>query len=258
MSRAPNRENIAAFCNENLSHLADNLTTLTIADPSRLKIPFGSKGKLSGRQQVAWPVISPLISPEDCQPPLKCAAPLQPKSAKQSPAPEIVLEISTPKEPSSLCMLGWLIPAGYALFGMALALCNLLTLSSSRMVCSALCPLPMACLALQALSFDSWCSLLAILCASLIPLECAAWNQYAVIPYCIVLAITVTFAAQRRGVVVWVSFTGLFLTLGLALPIPALGLDPRWGVTLSLFFMCLLFTVTSFSVTKVTYKLKYA
>ena len=148
-------------------------------------------------------------------------------------------------------------PLGYALFGVALALCNLLTLSSSRLVCSALCPIPMACLVLQALSFDSRLAVSAVLCTLLIPLECAVWNQYAVIPYCVVLALTVTLATPKKGVVVWASFTGLVLTLGLALPIQALGLDPKWGVTLALFFMCLLCVVTSLSVTRIAYKLKY-
>jgi len=249
MSRPPSRENIAAFCSENLSHLAD-ISNMTISDPNRLKIPFGSKGKLSGRQQVSWPVVGP---PEEDKkaPILKSGQTLQ----KQSSQTEVVLEISNPSEQQTE-VSGWCIPVGYAVFGMALALCNLLTLTWSRLVCSALSPLPMACLIGQALSFDSRYAIFVVLCAWLIPLECAVWNPYAVIPFCIVLACAIVLAVQRRGPLVWMSFVGLTLSLGLALPIPALGLDPRWGVTLLIFFLCLLCTVTSLA-PRMTYKIKY-
>ena len=258
MSRTPNRENIAAFCSENLSTLADNLTSLTIADPTRLKIPFGSKGKLSGRQQVAWPVVAPLY--EDHHDGGRKTPITKPSPSQHPSSTEVVLEVCSERQERSdnhqTGVPGWFIPVGYIVFGLTLALCNLLTLSWSRLVCSSLSPLPMACLTAQALSYDSRLAILVFAFSWLIPLECVAWNQYAVIPYCIVLAGTLIVAAPRRGLFTWLSFFGVFLSLCLSLPVHTF--DPKWGVTLSLFFMCLLCTVTSLSnYTRVTYRLKY-
>ena len=232
MSR--HNKEISAFCSENLN-LA-SLSNLTISDPSRLKIPFGSKGKFSGRQ-ASWPVIQ---DPE--QPPHNTHI-------------EAVIDIpAVQEEPPHTRVRGWWLPLGYIIFGMSLALCNLLTVPHCQLVCSFLSPLPLICLLGQAMSVQTpWHSLPVTLCAFLIPLECSLWNLYCILPFSLCLACAVTLASPRRGVVTWILLAGVILSLCLALPIPTLNISPRWGVTISLFFLCLLCAVTSLQAIKVTF-----
>ena len=242
MSRG-NKE-ISAFCGENLSSLA-SLTNLTISDPNRLKIPFGGKGKFSGRQ-ASWPVISDQESNNN-------------STVIQTPSvnlvnQDVVLEISKPNIPIHTKIRGFFIPIGYICFGICLAFCNLMAIQSCQLVCSLLCPFPMTCLMAHAISGCKFQhTLLIMACAFFVPLECALWNVNSTVPFILILAASVTWAAHKKGATIWILMVCVILSLCLVIPIPNLNLDPKWGITVSLFFLCILCAFTSLSSLKVTY-----
>ena len=73
------------------------------------------------------------------------------------------------------------------------------------------------------------------------------------VPFALCLALALAYTSPKRNFMVWTLSLGVILSLCLALPVPALSLPPRYGVTVSLFFLCLLCAVTSLPTVKVTY-----
>ena len=222
MSRSPIHGDIISFCTKG----AD-------LDVGRLRINLGGKPKLSAKAG-AWPVVEQAGGSSPQQPPA-------PQASK-----DVVVEMSVPKQEGD-GLQGWVVTAGYSLFGMALALCNLLSVPSAGQVCSAVCPLPMCCLMAQGLAVAAFgqrvlgVSLFA--CAWALPLVCAAWSLLLATPLVLFLA----------GVQAWVAWHwagclccgGLCASLALAFLGPAYGVEPRWGTTVALFFLVVLCVMAS-------------
>ena len=198
-------------------------------DPSRMRISLGkAKPSLQPKQ---WPTV-------------------------EAPPKEVVVEMSAPREEEGL--QGWAIPAGYTLFGMALAVCNLLSLPVASQVCSAACPLPVCCLLAHGLALAAFgqrgLGLCLALAAWLLPLVCSLWS----LAYAAPLAV---FLAGVQAAVAWhwaggLCLLGLAGSLALAFLGPAHGLEARWGTTLALFFLIVLCVLASLRLTRAAFRVK--
>ena len=206
---------------------------ITISDPSRLRINFGgSKGANNNR--VVWPTVEPLQVTKEC---------------KESE--EVVLDVSSVigrktevpacKRPGlQLELPSWVLALGYALFGIALAVGNAVPLQVSGRVCAAACPLPLVCLLLQAATSPLFPGLVLLACALLLPAVCALESLPIAVGGAglLLLSIGALTRCQRRGVLVYVSFAGAVLSLGLPL------LEARMGLSTASFFLCVLCAVS--------------
>lgn len=147
---------------------------------------------------------------------------------------------------------GWTLSVGYTIFGLALAFCNLVSSAYTSQVCTAMSPIPMACLFLQALfCMDQgsvhgaykrsttapgvWCL---VVSALLIPTACVSWNVYFSVSLILALSLSVVACQKYRGIFLWACLSGLCLALVVATPTPAVIFpDPKWGMTVALFFL---------------------
>ena len=255
------------------SHLRKGMDSLTIADPGRLRVPFGGVYGGAGlvsktpRRQ-SWMTVSsgdiprerPDLDPETAG--IVTETPKQPPTSQTIPlSSHAVLAVdATGRSYRFLEIHGCFLAAGYAVFGLGLALCNLLAPQHTSKVCTAVSPLPFLCLLLQALSFidlkreqcDSqenqsrpgrlWplgpgCL---ILSACALPSACIFWSLSTAIPLVLVLSISVFYCMRRRGVLACASLSSVCLSLIVALPAPIQILEPMWGMTVGLFFVCVL------------------
>ena len=175
---------------------------------------------------------------------------------------EVVLEMQThPKQqPESAPegLQGWAIALGYVVFGVSMALANLLTLPQG-LACSLACPLPMLCLWAQAFvvaGLDRRRPLLALalaLCAWPLPIACSRWSV--AWPLVLSLAGLQALACRHWGGAVCFVLTGASLCLALSPPIQ--GLEPKWGVTLALFFLVGGCAMASLSGGRVVFRVRY-
>ena len=219
MSRSPINGDVITF--------SKGMESLTGIDAGRLRVSFGSKPRLSAKPS-AWPVVEEPIPPP-CQ-------------------KEVVLEMqgAQPRvEPEGL--QGWAVAGGYVAFGMGMALTNLLSLSYGSQVCSALAPLPMACLLAQAVSAVGLdrrplCAGGLVLSAWCLPLVCARWTLAWFAPLAIVLAGAQACLGGWAGLLAGLGALG---SLGLELLGPYQGVDARWGATLACFCLVVLCAVTA-------------
>lgn len=238
MSRSPINGDVIAFCGKGM----ENLTSI---DPGRLRIQIGSKPRMSAKPS-AWPVVE-----EPAQ-----AAPAPP------PGREVVLEMqplpASRQEPPE-GVHGWVLALGYALFGVAMALSNLLTLPNLGLVCSLACPLPMLSLWAQAsvvAGLDRRPLLGAALacCALPLPFACSQWSLVWGGPLIVLLAGLQALACRGWGGAVCFVFSVASLCLALS---PTGGLEPKWGVTLSLFFLVGGCVLASLGAGRVVFRFRY-
>ena len=185
---------------------------------------------------------------------------LKPKPKPPWPAcpepKEVVVEMSAPREEEGL--QGWAIPAGYALFGFALALTNLLSVPVASQLCSALCPLPVCCLLGHGLALAAFGQRALGVCLAIaawvLPLVCAQWSLTLAIPLAVFLAGVQLLVAWHWGVVP--CFVGLLCSVVLTVVGPAQGVEARWGVTLTLFFLILLCVLASLRFARAAFRVK--
>ena len=240
MSRSPINGDVIAFCGKGME-------SLTSIDASRLRIQIGSKPRMSAKP-TAWPVVE---------------EPAQAAPAPQPQIREVVLEM----QPLPACrqeptegLHGWAIALGYVLFGLPMALSNLLTLPNLGLVCSVACPLPMLSLWAQAVvvaGLDRRRPLLgfALACCALpLPFMCSQWSLVWGAPLILLLAGLQALACRHWGGAVCFLFS--FASLCLAL-FPMGGLEPKWGVTLSLFFLVGGCVLASLSAGRVVFRVRY-
>lgn len=232
MSRSPIQGDIISFCSKGAE-----------LDASRLRLNLGGKPKLSTKP-AAWPVVEPTPSPPPPAPPNK----------------DVVVEMSVPRQEGE-GLQGWVVTAGYSFFGMALALCNLLSISSAGRVCSAFCPLPMCCLMTQGLAVAAFgqrvLGLCLLACAWALPLVCSTWSLVLAAPLVLFLAGVQAWVAWHWAG--WVCGAGLCASLALALVGPSYGVESRWGTTVALFclvVLCVLASLGRLGVAKAAFKVK--
>ena len=165
---------------------------------------------------------------------------------KQRPSPELSLQLNLQKSETCWEVPGWQLAVGYSLFGLGLALCNLLAPQHASKVCTAASPVPILCLLLQALTSRQdttqtvWIQCGLVLSACALPSACVFWSLHLAIPLVLVLSFSVFQCLRHRDVLACTCLTGVCLALLLALPMPILILESKWGMTVAMFFACVL------------------
>ena len=162
---------------------------------------------------------------------------------------------------------GWMIPAGFSIFGIALALSNLIIPNHTGHICVILSPLPMLCLIFYAFLLPSWINVSLLVCAWLIPVACSCWHMTLSAMFSIILGCLMALSAGRA--LGWIFLVMLFISTSLLFPkeffnnfefatdsqfskFPII----KWGVTLcffSLLALCIFATSTRW---RVVYKFK--
>jgi hypothetical protein len=262
MSRKPINEEIYSLG----SHLRKGMDSLVVLEPGRLKVPFGGGGNRTQRKQ-SWMTVT--------------CVPEQPEGGSVEPVGlafhEVVLDVPKQKpEPSiarnseiELEVPGWSLAVGYSIFGLCLALCNLFAPQLTGRVCTSVSPIPCLCLLLQFLACqDHICCELGrgvclvsgaglVLSALLLPSICAFWSPGLAIPFVLVLSASVFNCLRRRDVLSWICLAGVCLALLFAAPLPfPRVLDPVWGVTVAVFFACVLCFLAGLGVGRVGLRVK--
>ena len=213
---------------DSTNHVMD---TMTILDPSRLRIPFGKCAKASLASEASEPYEDVEGSDNVL---VDVAGLLKPASAvpKESRKVGVQFEVQA-----------WALSLGYALFAFALALGTLLTTQFSGRVCVGMCPLPLVCFLLQAATSPPSAGMALVVCALLLPAVCSFESIMLAACFMLVLAFAMLMhCRQRRGVLVYVFFTGTVFSVLLTLPFPSL--EPRWGMATGVFFLSLLCAVS--------------
>jgi hypothetical protein len=163
MSRAPINEEISNLG----SQLRKGMDSLTILDPGRLRVPFGKTNKIRSK---SWMTVPPndatetvvVIPPEQSQP----FQQTQMGFSETNETNETHWEVP-----------GWVLVVGYSIFGLGLALCNLLIPQHTGKVCTATSPVPFLCLLLQALACKKrWMGGGLLLAALSLPSACVFWS----------------------------------------------------------------------------------
>jgi hypothetical protein len=183
---------------------------------------------------------------------------------KQSRAIQPIQQIQPISEPTGIEVSGWLLAVGYAIFGLSLGLSNLLTPQHTSKVCTGMSPIPLFCLLLQALVcmdidkreirfIGPGCL---IISASIIPAACIIWSLYLAVPLMLMLSLSVFYCMLYRAVLPCVCLAGVCLSLLLALPVPIQILEPRWGMTVGIFFLCILCFLAGLGVPRVGIQIK--
>ena len=217
---------------------AGTMESLTILDPSRLRMPFGKHGHNNNNNNrvtsiTHWPTVDavePIEEPKYEEVMLDISSVIT-KQAKK--------DITKPVKVEPLVQFEWwALALAYILFLLALALCNLFTLQqTSGRICVGMCPLPMVSLSLQAATALSLpVGLMLLLCAVLLPLTCALGNLHLTAGYIVILALSMLAYIRQRGLVAYVCSAGAVLSLGQTV----LAQDPQWGVSVSVFFLGIL------------------
>jgi hypothetical protein len=213
------------------THLRKGMDSMTILDPGKLRVPFG--GNKTPRKQ-NWMNV-------DSDTPI--------------PSVEAVIEVPKPKtqEESSIEVPGWVLAAGFTLFAMCLALCNLLAPQYAGRVCTTASPIPVLCLLLLSLHRQVGAPGV-VISALLLPSVCVWWNLYLSIPFVLLLSVSAFACIRQRDILAWVCLFGACLALLLALPVQLL--EPKWGLTVAIFFSCVLCFLSGLGVGRVGLTIK--
>jgi hypothetical protein len=238
---------------------------LSKIDTSSLILSFAKPGAQT-RQTVLG------VKPQHSAPPPPVPPPAQrTRSARaDSDAPlskdpglrEITIDVRTRCDPApspmdtqlQLEVPALLVPAGYAFLALCLALSNLLNPVSTNGVCVLFTPIPMVCLAIHALNVPLSIGVPLLICAWFIPFVCSSWR----LSFCLIffVCLGVLVGAGTRRVSVSVCLVLLLLSMPLAFNPQWTGLESRWGVTLSGFFLALECVLASFGSGRVVYRIK--
>jgi hypothetical protein len=224
------------------------LEILTI-DASKLKMPF--------RSRVAPVVESPLASLNKL---------VEAEKHEWAPAAEgkftnievrVEAVVSQAGDMSRVWEIsGWLVPSGYSIFGMALALSNLLLPQAAGATCVGVSPILMFCLVAHATMVASWAGLGLILCAWALPGVCTAWQLQAGVFYVCMLGILVAASSPQARVVTWSCLVCLIISLGFTVFLAFKEVDQRWGMTVAGFFLVVMCVAATRYMGRVVYKVK--
>ena len=274
------------------------MDSLTIVDPGRLRVPFGGGCKTPRKQ--SWMTVSVPAGMEpydgDGSVSASCVSAVHSLNCNQnypreSNMQDAVVDISrqsgiklsidslmhqntghnlSGRQPLEHHweIKGWVLSVGHSVFGLALALCNLISSAYTSRVCTAMSPIPMACLLLQALFcmdhgmrqrnvffLEVWSLMISAL---ILPAACVLWNLYISIPLILLLSLSVVSCLRQRGVLVWVCVSGVCLSLVVATPTPAVNfIEPKWGMTVALFFLGVLCFMAGISYGSMEIKIRY-
>lgn len=247
MSRNPINEEIFTIG----THLRKGMDSLTILEPGKLRVPFGGGGKTPRKQ--SWMNVEQDFQCADCPSEAAIEVPKLPRPPEPTPT-DRCLEVP-----------GWVLASGYAFFGLGLGLCNLLTPQHASRVCTASSPVPLLCLLFQSLAClehrQRYELVLGsaglILSACALPSACVFWSLHLSIPLVLVLVASVFCCMRRRDIVAWICLCGACLALLFALPVPMQLLDPKWGMTVSIFFACALCFLAGLGMGRVGFLIKF-
>ena len=250
MSRpGPNDDAIVGFC---AGYSAADLANI---DASALTLPFGKPRGRAAPVQLAAPAPPPA-------PPVRPRPGRGEHDPKEAGLKEITIDVRArcdPRPPPSESQLqleipALLVPGGYALFALALGLANLLHPTSASGVCVLSSPAPMACLAIHALGVPTTVGVGLLVCAWFVPFVCSFWR----LPLCLIffVCLGVLVGAGTRRVAVSACLLLLLLSMPLAFNPQWTGLESRWGVTLSGFFLATECVLASFGSGRVVYRIK--
>ena len=254
MSRNPiNGESLGSHLRKGM----ENMTTLTIVDPGKLRVPFGGVGGSRTPRKPSW--MTTVVSDSSlCQ--TEANGPCETLDMP-TPPPHTVKQPRTETE-GAWEVHGWALSSGYSLFGLSLALCNILAQHHASRVCTAMSPVPSLCLLLQSLSVVK-CSRHAalgsvglLLAACVLPSACVFWSLYLAIPLILVSAFSAFCCVRNMDAVAWICLCGACLASLLALPAPMQLLEPRWGATVAIFCACVLCFIAGLGVGRVSFIIK--
>ena len=230
--------------------------------------PTSSGPTSSGPTSSGWPdevveipmqsraVMPNLLNPTNLLSPLGLLGPSSPLNQSSLLGPSSLLNQSSSQHTEvtgkgeGYDVHGWVLAVGYSIFGLSLALGNLLAPQHTSKVCVAVSPIPFLCLLLQALACmerdrrDIKHGLRTLgpsglmLSASALPSACVLWSVYLAIPLVLALSLSVFVCMRHRDTPASVCLAGVFLSLLMALPAPAEILGSLWGMTVAIFFVC--------------------
>ena len=212
------------------------MDSISILDPSRLRIPIPGRGGEKRGTNSSWPVVPALTEEVVCDE-VRLDIPVIGKGKL-----DLKKDNAIKAEGASLQLDTLALGLAYAIFGVSLALCNLLEVQSSgRTCCAALSPLPVLCLALQAATAPSRADAVALLvCALCLPCTCLLGNLPLTAAFIICMALALLVYTRRKGLLAYVCCVGAVLSLGQT----AVAMEPMWGISISLFFLGLLCVVS--------------
>ncbi len=243
MSRAP--------INAAVSEIGRQMDMMTI-DPNCLRIPYKNK-KSTCPPVNNYPVIS-LVSEKN-----------EHSNNIGQPSGEITVEIRRTESPIAdfpekaiLSISGCFVIAGYVLFSLSLALCNLfLKTSSASPLCILASPVAMLSLTAHAFSMQPLSMGVGLLISAwVLPTVCSMWSTAATLYYIAFLGISLGLAHWR--------FSGLFFLVPLALFVflsstPMVvyhGVESQWGISVSVFLVTLLGVFSSRHLALVKFRLR--
>jgi len=209
-------------------------------DPSRLRIPFmGKRAKRALPEEELTRILDLSKINSNSLPNTPNLSNLSKLSNERLNLPkslevlvESFQETQDPPAKSHTTLDAWVFVLTYAIFGIALALCNLFNVSG-RLCCVGLSPLPMLCLLLHAASSASLpISLGLLLCALSLPTVCALWALPVAAAY--ITAAACSLLAFNHGPFQVACCVGAKMSMLLTVVA-----DPRWGVSLAVFFLLL-------------------
>ena len=258
-----------------------DVLTISAADASRLKIPFGGA---SGRprahalldlssQSLPCPALGGFSGGRDdavqLSDPSACTheIPLHTSTQAQGRR-DVVIDVRARGDPASaqrqasgsadpqvvLDVPGFAVPLGYALFAVGLGFTNTLDPSAGSAVCVGLSPLLSCSLTVHALGTQSWAGVGLLLCAWLAPSVCATWRLAFALGFFVVLGVLV--AASTHRMLASFFLVALLLSILLVTQTRWLGADPRWGVVLGGFFLALECVAASVGGGRVVYRIR--
>jgi hypothetical protein len=130
------------------------------------------------------------------------------------------------------------VPLGYFVFSLALALCNLLRPALTQAVCIALSPLPLLCILAHAIGIQPvWIAWALVLCGWLTPSVCALWSV--VHSACFLVCLTAFAVAGCMRIAPSLCLLVVIACTPLALYPQWTGLEPKLWMTVAVFFSTL-------------------
>jgi hypothetical protein len=167
---------------------------------------------------------------------------------RSEPKPSIEMQVLLDTPP-------YVVPAGYFIFCLALALCNLIQPTMSHAVCIALSPLPMICILAHSVGIQPvWIGWGLVLCGWLLPSVCALWSVGYGVGYLVCMAVFAVAGCRRP-----IPFVCLLVVIVCSL----LALFPHWTgvesklwITVVAFFATLTCAASYVGGGKIVYRIK--